>query len=216
MTVFMETVGAHYCVSHAHPGDVERAHKYGQSVMLDNGAFSKWKTGKQTDWNKYYDWCDEWLDCPTTWAVVPDEIEGGEDIQDELIRQWPFGQRGSPVWHMHEPIDRALRLVDEWPKVCFGSSGEYETVGSPDWFRRMEEVFDALEKRHKRTPWIHMMRGMQCVKWGLPFASVDSADVARNHHARFGGASPMIRRWDGMQCPPRMIRQVSMLSADAD
>ncbi len=211
MTVFMETVGAHYCVSHAHPGDIERAHKHGQSVMLDNGAFSKWKSGKETDWNKYYEWADKWLDYPTTWAVIPDDIEGSVEVQDELIKQWPFKHRGSPVWHLHEPVERVLRLVDEWPQVCFGSSGEYTSVGSPAWCRRMELVFSELEKRHKRTPWIHMMRGMQCVKWGFPFASVDSADVARNHHAKFLGAKPMIRRWDAMQCPPRLNMQLSLI-----
>ena len=63
--------GRHFCVSHMRPDDVTRCHQIGQSVMLDNGAFSKWKSGKQTDWESYYEWCDKWLDYPTTWAVIP-------------------------------------------------------------------------------------------------------------------------------------------------
>lgn len=205
VAVFMTMTGKHFCVSHAHPQDVERAHKIGQSVMLDNGAFSKWRTGKATDWAAYYDWADCWLDHPTTWAVIPDEISGDENAQDSLISQWPHGERGAPVWHLHEPIDRALRLLDRWPRVCFGSSAEYSSVGGFAWRRRMDATFDSISKRHQRTPWVHMLRGMQCAKWGYPFASIDSADVARNHSGNKLTAREMADRWDAMQCPPAMI-----------
>lgn len=200
---FMETAGRHYCVSHTRPTDCARAHQYGQSVMLDNGAFSKWRSGKATNWQAYYGWVDPWLDYPTTWAVIPDEIMGDADVQDALIAQWPHGERGAPVWHMHEPIDRMLRLIDEWPRICFGSSAQYATVGTPGWRKRIDEAFAEINKRHKRTPWIHMLRGMQCVKWEYPFASVDSADVARNHNRSSLGPRPMADRWDAMQCPAR-------------
>lgn len=206
MSVFMECSGRHYCVSHANPQDIERAHRYGQSVMLDNGAFTKWKSGKDTDWAAYYEWCDQWLDYPTTWAVIPDDIEGDADVQDKLIEQWPHGQRGAPVWHMHEPIDRALMLLDKWPRICFGSSAKYAVVGSVDWRKRIDCVFEEINKRHRRTPWIHMLRGMQCVKWEYPFASVDSTDVARNHAQKRYGAADMVHRWDSMQCPPKWIK----------
>lgn len=205
VAVFMTMTGKHFCVSHAYPQDVERAHKIGQSVMLDNGAFSKWRTGKATDWASYYDWADRWLNYPTTWAVIPDEIAGNEQAQDALIAQWPHGDRGVPVWHLHESVDRALCLLDKWPRVCFGSSAEYSYVGGPAWRRRMDEAFNAIAKRHRRTPWVHMLRGMQCAKWGYPFASIDSADVARNHNGNKLTAREMADRWDAMQCPPAMI-----------
>lgn len=179
--------------------------------MLDNGAFSKWKSGKQTDWAAYYQWTDEWLDFPTTWAVIPDEIEGDEETQDELIRQWPHGYRGAPVWHLHESFDRMLRLLDEWPRVCFGSSAEYSKVGDARWRARIEGAWTRIQQRHAKTPWVHMLRGMQCVKWGYPFASVDSTDVARNHK-RDGGARHKADRWDAMQCPPRWTELEELLS----
>ncbi len=50
-----ELAGRHFCVSHARPDDVVRCHQVGQSVMLDNGAFSKWKRDAETDWPAYYD-----------------------------------------------------------------------------------------------------------------------------------------------------------------
>ncbi len=71
-----QLAGRHFCVSHARPEDVHRVHQIGQSVMLDNGAFSKWKRGAETDWPAFYKWCERWLGYPTTWAVIPDVIDG--------------------------------------------------------------------------------------------------------------------------------------------
>jgi hypothetical protein len=202
---FMELVGCHFCVSYAAPGDIKRAHQYGQSVLLDNGAFSFWKTGKRTDWPGYYEWCDKWLNHPTTWAIIPDIIDGEAHEQAKLISQWPHGTRGAPVWHLHEGIERLLRLLDEWPKVCFGSSGRYAEVLSMAWCRRVDEAWNEIVKRHQRTPWVHMLRGMQCVKREWPFASVDSTDVARNHNREQNEPEEMARRWDQMQCPPTWL-----------
>ena len=193
--------GKCFCVSHAHPADVARVHSIGQSVLLDNGAFSKFKSGKPTDWNAYYAWCDKWLDYPTTWAIIPDVIDEGSQAQDALIREWPHGQRGAPVWHMDEPIDRLLRLTDTWPRVCIGSTGEYWVVLSPAWERRMDDAWEEVAKRHKRLPWLHMLRGMQLSGKRWPFASVDSTDVAQNHHRPHNSAKAMAERWDALQCP---------------
>ncbi len=195
--------GRHFCVSHANPHQVFWAHTIGQSVMLDNGAFSKHTTGRSTDWVAFYEWCDEWLDYPTTWAVIPDVIDAGSQEQDALIREWPHGNRGAPVWHSSEPLDRLLRLCDEWPKVCIGSTDEHWRVLSPEWRERMDEVFNALAQRHRRMPWLHMLRGMQLVKHRYPFASVDSTDIGRNHHRKQNDAEAMADRWDAMQCPPK-------------
>lgn len=194
--------GRNFCVSYADPRDVERAHEIGQSVMLDNGAFSAWRTGKPTDWPGYYAWCDRWLDHPNTWAVIPDVITGTAEDQDDLIRQWPHGTRGAPVWHMHEPVERLLRLIDQWPKVCIGSSEDYARVLSPAWKARMDAVWNTIEGSGMRTPWLHMLRGMQCVKYDWPFASVDSTDVARNHNRGFR-PDHKAEAWDAKQCPPR-------------
>lgn len=200
--VLLSLAGKHFCVSHMRPDQVETCHRIGQSVMLDNGAFSKWKSGKAVDWPAYYEWCDRWLDYPTTWAVIPDEIEAGSQEQDALIREWPHGQRGAPVWHLDEPIERALRLADEWPRVCFGANGEFAAIPSEAFQARMDEVWNELGKRHQRMPWVHMLRGMQLLTWRWPFASVDSTDVAQNHHLPHRDARKMADRWDAAQCPP--------------
>lgn len=203
LAVLYEMKGRHFCVSHVRPEQVEKAHAIGQSVMLDNGAFSKWKSDKAVDWNKFYAWCDRWLAHPTTWAVIPDEIDAGSQEQDALIREWPFGHRGAPVWHMDEPIHRLLRLCGEWPKVCIGSTAEYRDVLSSPWRRRMDQAWDAIAREHQRLPWVHMLRGMQLSGRHYPFASVDSTDVAQNHNRAQNTARAMADRWDAMQCPGR-------------
>ena len=206
-SIIKEIWGCHFCVSFANPQQIRLAHELGQSVMLDNGAFTQFTKGKPTNWPAYYDWCDQWLDYPTTWAVIPDVIDAGSQEQDGLLREWPHGDRGAPVWHMNEPMDRLYRLCDEWPKVCVGSTDEFWKVLSPEWERRMGDAFDGLAQRHKRLPWLHMLRGMQLSKHHYPFASVDSTDVARNHHLPHKTAVGMVRRWDAMQCPAKWVRR---------
>lgn len=192
--------GKMFCVSHANPQQVELVHQIGQGVMLDNGAFTAWTQGKPTNWPRYYEWTDRWLDYPTTWAVIPDEIDAGPEAQDALIAQWPHGNRGAPVWHMDEPIDRLLRLLDEWDRVCIGSTAEYAKLLTPRWERRMDDAWEEICKRHKRVPNVHMLRGMQMARQRWPFASVDSTDVARNHHEQ-GRPKERAERWDAAQCP---------------
>jgi len=212
--------GRCFCVSFARPEQVGMAHQIGQSVMLDNGAFSAWRRGHEPVWPKFYEWCDGWLDHPTSWAVIPDVIDGGSQLQDALVREWPHGHRGAPVWHMDEPMRRLLQLADSWPRVCIGSTAEYAVLGTDAWHRRMTEAFESLEQRHgRRLPWIHMLRGMQTVEWGYPFGSVDSTDVAQNHarkqriggpmvagmpihHADETSAARKAAAWDAAQCPP--------------
>jgi hypothetical protein len=204
--VLLTLAGRHFCVSFSEPRDALATHQIGQSVMLDNGAFSAWTQGKETDWPGYYAWADQWLDYPTTWAVVPDVIGGDEQQNQALMLQWPFGRtKGAPVWHMHESIDWLLALTDSWPRVCFGSSGRYAVIGTPQWHSRMTEAWNEIAKRYKRTPNIHMLRGSALAGGPYPFASVDSTNIARNHNRNSvtESARHMADRIDALQCPAR-------------
>lgn len=196
-----ELAGRHFCVSHAAPQDVDRAHKIGQSVMLDNGAFSAWKSSRSTNWPAYYSWSERWLQSPSTWAVIPDEIDAGAQVQDALIRQWPHGEKGAPVWHMDESTDRLLRLIDEWPRVCIGSTEEYAVVLSEPWERRMDEAWNLIAQSRSFLPNLHMLRGMQLSGLRWPFASVDSTDIGRNHNRPQNTPKAMAERWDARQVP---------------
>lgn len=200
-SVIGRLAGRSFCVSYASPQDVVNAHRLGQSVMLDNGAFSVWRRGILPDWPGYYEWCERWLAFPTTWAVIPDTITGSVEDNDALIAEWPFGERGAPVWHMHEPIDRLLKLADRWPRVCVGSSGDFTVVGDSHWRRRMDNAFNTLCGSGPVPVWLHMLRGMTLAGSEYPFASVDSTDVGRNHNRNGNDALEMALRWDGRQCP---------------
>lgn len=194
--------GRHFCVSHMRPDDVERVHQIGQSVMLDNGAFSKWKSGKATDWNAFYFWCDRWLDCPSTWAIPPDVIDAGSQEQEALLQEWPHGKRqAAPVWHMDEPISRLLNLCEQgWNRVCIGSTAEFRDVLSEPWERRMDEAWNAMARMFGRPPPCHMLRGMQLSGMRWPFLSLDSTDIAQNHSRPQNRPSDMANRWDSSQC----------------
>jgi hypothetical protein len=200
----IELAGRCFCVSYAEPRDIGICHEIGQSVMLDNGAFSAWKRGHKTDWSAYYEWSDRWLDYPTTWAVIPDEIDAGGQLQDALISEWPHGERGAPVYHMDERPERLLALLDKWPRVCIGSTAEYAQILTAAWERRMDELWNEIAKRHSRTPNVHMLRGMQLSRHRWPFASVDSTDVGQNSH-RDKRPRERADRWDATQCPPTFI-----------
>ena len=193
-----ELAGKNLLVSHAYPSPVYSAHEIAQTVLLDNGAFSAWKSGKATNWAAFYDWCDRWFVCSTTWAIIPDVIDGGEDAQDALIKQWPHGKRGAPVWHLDEPISRLLRLCDEWERVCLGSAGEFSVVGNDRWHHRMTDAFNQIAKRHKWMPHLHGLR-MQGVGYLYPFGSVDSADIARNQNRPQNTIPKMAERLDRVQ-----------------
>jgi hypothetical protein len=199
-----DLAGRNFCVSFFRPDQVELCHRVGQSVMLDNGAFSAWQRGVVIDWEEWARWAEQWLAYPTTWAVAPDVIDGDETANDILLSRYGHWDDLVPVWHLHESLERLGRLVDAYDgRVCFGSSAEYATVGSVAWHRRVSQAFDTLADEFGRVPWVHMLRGMQAAAWHYPFASVDSTDVARNHNRPGNTARGMAERWDALQCPAR-------------
>lgn len=196
--------GRNFCVSFAQPQDIRACHEIGQSVMLDNGAYSYWRDPAKPpiDWKAWAAWVTPWLDYGTTWCVLPDSIDGDEAENDQLLHN-AAGIEGVPVWHLHESLSRLERLVDHYERVCFGSSGEYATVGTSKWHRRVSAAFDTLANGFGQVPWVHMLRGMSLSGSHYPFASVDSTDVARNHARPQNTALRMVTRWDGLQNPPR-------------
>lgn len=194
--------GKNFCVSFADSRDADICVRIGQSVMWDNGAFSLHTIGNRTDWTAFYRWLEPRLGHPH-WAVIPDVIDGDVDANAELVRQWPFSKAlAAPVWHMAEPIDVLLDFAQEFPRVCFGSSGAFWQVGSDAWCRRADEAFNELHRRNL-TPWVHMLRGMAVSGKRWPFASVDSVNVARNFKDTNSCPEAMARVIDAVQCPVR-------------
>lgn len=195
----MKMSGRHFCVSFAHPQDIDVCLDIGQSVMLDNGAFSAFTKGKELDFNGFCNWCDQHLQHPH-WAVIPDVIDGDESQQRELLKKWHYPKElSAPVWHLGLSIDWLLELTDNYEKVCFGSSGQYWKIGSDSWHRRMDEAFEALTSKRRFLPWIHGMRMLGQSDGKYPLASADSTNVARNFKDKNQDPDVMASRIDSMQ-----------------
>lgn len=182
-----EMRGRCFCVRYREHADIEVAHEIGMSVMLDNGAYPAWTKGLPTDWPGFAQWARGWLDSHTTWAVIPDVIDGDEEANDALVR-WLYAnhkdvwERSAPVWHMHESIDRLKQLCHGYSRVCIGSSGRFRMPGTDPWKRRMDEAFNAICGNGPAPVWLHMLRAMEEATTGdWPFASADSTNLARNH-----------------------------------
>ena len=199
--VLWTLAGKHFQVSFAQPDSIIEKVKIGQSVMFDNGAFSLFTQNKGVDWNKYYRWVEGYIGHPH-WAVVPDVIDGEEEDNLALIKEWPHREDcAAVVWHLSESIDHLLKLSDlGFGKLAFGSSGEYWQIGSDRWERRIDMAFNALAKNGP-LPWVHMMRGLSVGGKRWPFASADSTNVSLNYAQRNVTAEYMARQIDSSQCP---------------
>lgn len=156
-----------------------------QSFAIDNGAFSAWREGSPvTDWQPFYAWAGECLRVPSCdFAVIPDVIDGDEKANDALLAEWPLPRWfGAPVWHLHESLARLQVLVTNWPRVCFGSSGEFAQIRTQQWWRRMAEAMRvACDDDGRPLARLHGLRMLDPqVFTQFPFASVDSTNIGMN------------------------------------
>lgn len=176
--------GAGAFVSYAHPKQINMTLEVADTVCIDNGAFSKKNTGRETDWNGFYnDFLPRFIDHPKLrFFVIPDDISGNDQENDRLIRELPahLKHKGAPVWHLHESIDRLVHLANEWEYVCLGSSGEYYSIRSPKWRARMDEAFNALISRgySAKLHGLRMLDGR--VLGNYPLDQADSTNIAIN------------------------------------
>ncbi len=134
--------GAGAFVSYVRPDQIAASIQHAQVVGIDNGAFSAWVRGLKINWSDFYKWLLNYYHHPkVAFFVIPDVVDGGERDNDALINEVPkmFYGKATPVWHLHESIDRLIELCREWPRVCFGSSGEYAAIRTAHWHRRMAE-----------------------------------------------------------------------------
>ncbi|CDZ55057.1 hypothetical protein [Neorhizobium galegae] len=212
-----DLAGRHVCISYAtkRAAQVAIALRIMQSCMFDNGQYTLYQQGGKEDVYGFYDWIDPMLGHPH-WAVVPDRINGDVDQQRALVKTWPFPRElGAPVWHLHLPIDYLLELIDEWPRVCLGSSKQYWQVGAPIWRRRMDEVTEAVYKRRRQAPWIHGLRMMAQLGKGWCLASGDSVNTARNYKDREEMPHVMAERIDRVN-NQTVAPMLSVLTNDKD
>jgi hypothetical protein len=196
--------GRMFCVSYAAPQDLDTSLRIGQSVMLDNGAFSAKTKGRAFDETGFYRWVEPVLAHPH-WAVVPDVIDGTVEQQREMVDRWPFNNAfGIPVWHLGLPISYLIELCDGWGRVCFGSAGRFWKIGDDAWRGRMDEAFNALVCTYgARIPWVHGLRMLGQGGGPWPLASADSTNVGRNFKEGHVCTECMAQRVDSSNPPLR-------------
>jgi hypothetical protein len=202
----------HAMVSFARPDQMELCAEICQSFSLDNGAFSFWTAGAGgVDVKGYAAWVRQWDRHPGfDWCLIPDTVDGDEDANDRLAAEWfQAGMRhGVPVWHMHESLDRLVRLCHTHQRVALGSSGEFSVVGNIPWWNRMTEAMNAICDENGHPPCkLHGLRMLDPTVFSqLPLASADSTNVARN--------IGIDAKWDRSPYVPRSKQVRALVLAD--
>lgn len=175
----------HAFISYAHPSQLGIAIEVCQSFALDNGAFSAWKSGEPVkDWQPFYDWALDVKRIPSCdFAVIPDVIDGTESDNDDLLKDCPLPKWfGAPVWHMHESLERLEQLANNYVRVCIGSSGEFSTIGTSDWWVKMSQAMRVIcDDMGRPICKLHGLRMLDpAIFTKLPFSSADSTNIGRN------------------------------------
>lgn len=183
-TMINALAGKNVMVSYANPEQIEVACQKCSSVALDCGTFSAWRAGEEYNPEGYLEFATLWLRHPcVVWATIPDIIDGSELENDELLKAWPHDKALSvPVYHLHEDLSRLERLIEQYPRIGFGSSGVFKDPNTPIWWDRMAEMMKVAcdaEGYPKRK-----YHGFRMLDTGIfsriPLASADSTNVARN------------------------------------
>ena len=171
-------------VSFARPDQIKQCLAHADSLGLDNGAFSAWKRGLVIDWfGKFYPWLMKYyFHEKVKFFIIPDDIEGSEEVNNNLINSVPvmFKDKAVPVWHLHESLDKLDWLCNAFERVALGSSGDYATIRTKAWHRRMIQAFDLLHSKNHKTK-IHGLRMLDGrVLGNYPLTSADSTNLACN------------------------------------
>lgn len=191
-------------ISYARPDQIEQCLIHSSKIAIDNGAFSAWKRGLSIDWSEFYMWLFRYYHHPKMdFFIVPDVIDGSEDDNDRLIDSVPdmFKGKAVPAWHMHESIDRLVRLCEKWPKVAFGSSGKYTEIRTKAWHSRMKEALTEIYGERDLKTKIHGLRMLDGrVLGAYPIDTADSTNLACNV-PKFAVKYPdLTRNVEAMEC----------------
>ena len=206
--------GRHSLVSFAERRELEVMTAVSHSFVLDNGAFSVWKSGKTLDVDSYIKWVGEWRLHPSfDWALIPDVINGTEHENDKLTDDWPFPSDGVPVWHLNESLDRLDRLSSQWHRVAFGSTEGMEPGSKRFWVRIAEAMDTVCDEYGRPRCKLHGLRMLDPkIFQYLPLSSADSATAVLNsfkNYDRFGIYAPKKQSQRANICADRIEAYVS-------
>lgn len=156
-----------------------------KSLILDCGAFTFYQRGVKTDssfWSGYYSYVLAHYSL-IDWFIIPDVIGGGESDNDALLNELPVSIRdkGVPVWHSDESLERLTRLCLKFDRVCIGLVREHKPASGVKAMKLLNEVFRHIYITNNFEVKIHglaMLDGRVLGKF--PFDSADSSFVATN------------------------------------
>ena len=180
---------SHAMISFANPDQAALAFAVADTVAIDNGAWPIFAAGKGSiDVSAYREFVRIWARHPAfDWCLIPDVIDGDEEENRSLVVEWmshgfAAGIGSVPVWHMHESLEYLEWLVAQFHRLAIGSSGEYVTIGTPRWWGRISEAMGvACDANGCPLVRLHGLRQMDPEVFSVvPYASVDSTNVARN------------------------------------
>lgn len=191
--------GRHALVSFFRPDDIGAVIEYCQTFVLDNGAFSVWKSGNgEVDFNAYSDFVKDYQLHPSLdWCLIPDKIDGTEEENKNLILKWMdigVTARSIPIYHMHESFDYLQWMISNFDFIAIGSSGQWSAPNSRSWWNRISEIMNICcdDKGRPRVK-LHGLRMLNPdIFTRLPLSSADSTNAAVNcgSLSRFGMYKP--------------------------
>jgi hypothetical protein len=188
--------GESFCVSYAYP---EQLHDVGPLVpstgilLLDNGAFTTWKQGREFDELGFWDWANAAQDLyPEAVAVIPDQIEGGTEAGNLMMASRAirgglakYPERTMFVWHTNDSMAQLKKAALLFNFIAIGSCEEHDIQKHwADFYARARKAsafIDGVELMTGRRPWVHVMRGLGKFHKFPRFDSADSTNIARNH-----------------------------------
>ncbi len=184
-------MGKHALVSFEHPMDIDIVMECCSSFILDNGAFSHWKSGKgEIDFDAYIKWVLQYSRHPGfDWCLIQDKIDGSEEENMDLINKrlrYAPNAKGVPVWHLHESLEYLDYLATNFEWVALGSSGHWRTPGTLQWWDRISDAMEVIcDKEGRPKCKLHGLRMLDPeIFKHMPLSSADSCNAAINSGAK--------------------------------
>jgi len=175
------------------PEDMQLAKDVCKGFVIDNSAFSYWTSGGELDYDRYVAFVEKHQHPKLLWSVIPDIIGGSEEDNDKYLNRWPPHLNGIPVYHMHHPVDRLVRMARTYPTIGIGAY----TSGRPNsklWWARINVIMEAICVNGIPLCNLHGFRLMNpAIFTRIPLVSADSTSVVRNSNQvkRFGMYVPL-------------------------
>lgn len=192
--------GRHALVSFARKDQEYDVAECCESFVLDNGAFTTWRSGGKLDpiavkdWYESHSWRSGFDFC-----LIPDVIDGTVAENDAMLDAWDTTAESVPVFHCGEPVERLIEMSRTFRKVALGSTSAWPGIGTNGWWHEMAKLMNEFCVDGVPRCKLHGLRMLDVnVFTKLPLHSADSSNAATNGHVlRKTGKYPSMKSWQG-------------------